>query len=103
MNGFNNFQIGYVNGFPASGAAVDTSSYQICGKMTVSVFIGQMIPVYCSEPYQFSQYVIIQSLDTQAEKLCMAELCVYEPSQCAFALTFVFRKNVVVFYTFFDF
>ena len=103
VNGLNYFQVGYMDGFPASGAAVEPSSYQVCGSMTVSVFTGQMTSVYCSQPYQFSQYVIIQSLDTKAEKLCIAELCVYEPSQCAFALTFVFRKNVVVTCIFFDF
>ena len=103
VNGLNYFQIGYMDGFPASGAAVEPSSYQVCGSMTVSVSTGQMLTVYCSQPYQFSQYVIIQSLDTEAEILCIAELCVYKPSQCAFALTFAFRKNLVVSCIFFDF
>jgi len=55
--------------------------------MNVGVSVGKVINVDCISSTQQHRYVIVQSLDTAAEKLCIAEVCVYEGGQYTF--TFV--------------
>jgi len=45
-----------------------------------------VLTVNCAPSETLYQYVIIHSLDTSAEKMCIAEVCVYEPSQYAITL-----------------
>jgi len=83
VNGLNNFQVGFVTAIPTAGDYVDPSSYTVCGTVSTSVVINQEIRVDCVPNTELYQYVIIQSLDTEAEMLCMADVCVYEPRQYA--------------------
>jgi len=89
VDGLNNFQVGFPNALPAEGDLVDITSYPICGsQLNIAVQVGKLVELECdttvSEAAQY-QYVIIQSLDTESEKLCLAEIGVYEPGQYVFA------------------
>ena len=86
MNGLNNFQIGFLDALPAAGVAIDVNSYTICGSVSVGVTAGLEINVVCTASGEF-QYVIVQSIDTSAEELCIAEVCANEGG--LYAVTFV--------------
>ena len=88
VNGLNNFRVGFVVTLPTIGLAVDIDSYTVCGDVVVGVSVGLVLTVDCSCPAEMYQYVIIQSLDTNAEKLCIAEACVNE-CDGQYAVTFV--------------
>ena len=85
MNGLNNFVIGFPTVVPTEGTLVNPRSYEICGSVVVPVDVGLVIDITCASngPYQ---YVIVQSLDTNAEILCIAEVCVNEG--CKYAVMF---------------
>jgi len=85
VNGLNNFVVGFLTALPAVGSAVDTFSYTVCGTWDDVVYPGLEISVECSESSMSEKhrYVVVQSLDTSAESLCMAEVCVYEKGWCA--------------------
>jgi len=85
VNGLNNFQVGFPSVLPTAGSAVQTDSYPVCGVVEVGVTVGLVLKVTCpiSIAIQQYRYVIIQSLDTSAEKLCIAEVCVDAASQYA--------------------
>jgi len=89
VNGLDNFQVGFPSVLPTAGSAVQTDSYTVCGTMNVGVTVGLVLTVTChiSVSTQQYRYVIIQSLDTSAEKLCIAEVCVSASSQ--YAITFL--------------
>jgi len=78
VNGLNNFQVGFPRTLPTAGSAVFTTSYEVCGTFIGGVNIGLVITIDCASLTQQHRYVIVQSLDTAAEKLCIAEVCVYE-------------------------
>jgi len=86
VNGLNNFQIGFLDALPTAGVAIDVNSYTICASVSVGVTAGLEVNVVCTACYE-SQYVIVQSIDTSAEELCLAEVCVNECGQ--YAVTFV--------------
>jgi len=86
VNGLNNFQVGFPTALPTASDPVVTTSYTVCGTTMVGVTLGAEVTVDCAAPSD-QQYVIIQSLDTSAEKLCIAEACVNASSQ--YAVTFV--------------
>jgi len=81
VNGLNNFQIGFLDALPTANTAVDVTSYQVCGSLTVGVTVGKVVNVKCASSSVMYQYIIIQSVDTSAEKLCIAEVCVNEGGQ----------------------
>jgi len=56
------------------------------------VDIGIQIAVECS-PATTARYVIIQSLDTSAERLCIAEACVIEAGEYAIVIATGLEKN----------
>jgi len=95
-NGLDNFQVGFLDTFPAAGSAIDPNSYTVCSTAHISVNIVK-IGVTCSVSGIF-RYVIVQSLDTAPEKLCIAEVCVVaglcvhllgiEATACAFVKNF---------------
>jgi len=60
---------------PTAGSVVDPRSYEVCGSVLNGVDIGLGITVACNSSTT-ARYVIIQSLDTSAERLCIAEACV---------------------------
>jgi len=87
VNGLNNFQVGFPSTLPFAGSAVSITSYPLCGTKNIGVTIGQSVTVECETSTEKYQYVIVQSIDTVAEKLCIAEVGVYEGGQ--YAVTFV--------------
>ena len=72
---------------------MQTDSYTVCGMVEVGVTVGLVLTITCpiSVATQQYRYVIIQSLDTSAEKLCIAEACVNAASQ--YAVTFVLLQQ----------
>jgi len=66
---------------PTAGSAVATDSYPLCGQKNIGVTIAQSVTVNCEPTSNTYQYVIVQSLDTAAEQLCIAEVGVYEGGQ----------------------
>jgi len=101
VGGLNNFQVGFPDALPAEGDSVDITSYPICGsQLNIAVQVGKLVELDCdrtvSEAAQY-QYVIIQSLDTIGERLCLAEIRVYEPRQyaVAFVLFVIHHTNTI--------
>jgi len=94
VGGVNNIQVGMPSGFPrvwssVGQSQVNTSSYTVCGKSSNHrVVAGTVLTINCSPSTQQFQYVIVQSLDTRAEKLCIAEVAVYEGGLYASAIVF---------------
>ena len=86
MNGLDNFQVGFLDTFPTVGSAIDPNSYIVCGSVTIGVTTGLVLDVTCSVSGIF-RYVIVQSVDTHAEKLCLAEVCVQEGGLCVHLYT----------------
>ena len=80
VNGLNNFRVGCLTSLPSEGRAINTDSYRVCRDLQTGVSAGQVVKVDCRNA-DTCRYVIIQSLDTVAEKLCIAEACVLETSQ----------------------
>lgn len=82
MDGLNNFQVGFPSTFPVEGSSVDPRSYVVCGVWSnMPVEAGADAVIECTESDELFRYVIIQSLDTTAERLCLAEVGVYPQSQ----------------------
>ena len=71
---------------------VDSGSYDACGSVSFSVYIGVRIYVACN-PAMTARYVIIQSLDTSAERLCIAEVCVIEAGEYAIVIATGLEKT----------
>jgi len=88
VNGLNNFRVGFPDALPTANTAVDVASYPVCGSLTVGVNVGKVVTVKCASSSVMYQYIIIQSVDTSAEKLCLAEVCVNEAGQCAVTSVF---------------
>ena len=85
MNGLDNFHVGFLDTFPAAGSAIDPDSYTVCGSVQVGVTTGLVLDVTCSVSAIY-RYVVVQSVDTAAEKLCIAEVCVQEGGLCVHLL-----------------
>jgi len=66
---------------PTEGTAVDRDSYVVCGTWRDVVSKGSVITINCAPSTEKFRYVIVQSLDTKAEKLCIAEVAVYPGGQ----------------------
>jgi len=101
VDGLYNCQVGFLDALPAEGDSVDITSYPICGsQLNIPVQVGKLVELDCdrtvSEAAQY-QYVIIQSLDTIGERLCLAEIRVYEPGQyaVAFVLFVIHHTNTI--------
>ena len=89
MDGLNNFHVGFPDTLPVTGDLVDPTSYPVCWEqLNIPVQISKLVDMECdtavTEAAQY-QYVIVQSLDSETEKLCLAEVGVYEPGQYAVA------------------
>ena len=81
MNGLNNFQVGFLTAAPAVDAAI-AMNYDICGSVeNYPVSASGEITIECPATTAQYQYVVVQSTDSAAEKLCIAEICVYEGGQ----------------------
>jgi len=83
VNGLNDFAVGFLTALPAEGERVNTDTYTVCGTWNDVVSTGLEIPVPCDASTLTSKwrYVIVQSLDTEAEQLCIADVCVKEGGQ----------------------
>ena len=77
VSGLDNFAVGMPDVFPTEGSAVDTNSYTVCGTVNINATKGSVVHVDCPSFTQQFRYVIVQSLDTVAERLCIAEVAVY--------------------------
>jgi len=80
VEGLDIFQVGVHPGPLRTGLTVDTTSYTPCivggnAEQTPIVVAGNEIEVVCDSAVA-DQWVIIQSLDTRAEKLCLAEVVI---------------------------
>ena len=96
VNGLNNFLVGFLTALPAEGSAVDTNSYTVCNSMTVGVEPGLTVSLECSpSESEKHRYVVVQSVDTSAESLCIAEICVYGKGWCA--VTFAVMQQYVLY------
>ena len=84
MDGLDNYQVGFPATLPTVGVLLDPTSYPICGSVSgFVVSVGHQEDFSCPEELQENmyQYVVVQSLDVLAERLCLAEVGVYEPGQ----------------------
>ena len=78
--GLNNFQIGFPTTVPTAGEAVEIYSYDLCNTITVGVEASLELTLECIDPGSY-RYLIVQGVDTSAEKLCIAEVCALTPGQ----------------------
>jgi len=89
VDGIDNIQVGMPSGLPSVGSQVYTSSYTVCGNSSNHrVAAGAVLTINCSPSTQKFRYVIVQSLDRWAEKLCIAEVAVYKGSMYASTIVF---------------
>ena len=96
VNGLNYFQVGFPSELPSTTLAVDPASYPVCGVVDVGVSGGLVINVDCSETGLY-QYVIVQSIDTSAEKLCIAEVCAFEAGQYAVTFAYYYTQQRIAY------
>ena len=89
VNGLNNFKVGFLTTLPAADTAIEVDSYTECGLVSVGVEAGLVINVDCAASTEQYRYVIVQSADTSAESLCIAEVCVKEGGQYAITVVLV--------------
>jgi len=80
VDGLDNFQVGVLPGPLSTGLVVDVTSYARClvggnAAQNPIVVAGNEIEVACDSAVA-DQWVIIQSLDTGAEKLCIGEVVI---------------------------
>ena len=80
VDGMDNFQVGVLPGPLYTGLVVDKDSYTLCtvnmiAEQNPTVVAGNEIEVACDSAIS-NQWVIIQSLDTGAEKLCIGEVVI---------------------------
>jgi len=80
VEGLDNFQVGVLPGPLSTGLVVDKDSYTLCtvgGSYIQNPIIvaGNEIEVACDSAVD-GKWVIIQSLDTGAEKLCIGEVVI---------------------------
>jgi len=80
VEGLDNFQVGVHPGPLRTGLVVSTAEYALCsvGGMAAHnpiVVAGNEIEVVC-DTATIGRWVIIQSLDTGVEKLCLAEVVI---------------------------
>jgi len=90
VNGLDNFRVGCLNNdeLPSiddiQGVSINPDVYPVCRDFNnTGVTTGLVLTVGCSAgtACRNSHYVIIQSVDMVAEKLCIAEVCVLETGQ----------------------
>ena len=80
VEGLDNFQVVVLPGTLSTGLVVDKDSYTLCTVNMIAeqnpiVVAGNEIEVACDSAVS-NQWVIIQSLDTAAEKLCIGEVVI---------------------------
>jgi len=76
-------------GSTVSDSLVDPSSYTVCGKSSSHrMATSAVFTINCSPSTQQFRYVIVQSLDSGAERLCMAEVAVYKGGLYASMIVF---------------
>jgi len=94
VDGLEDIQVGMPSRFPSVGSTVGDSqvrprSYTVCGKSSNHrVATGAVLAIDCSLSTQQFQYVIVQSLDNEAERLCIAEVAVYKGGMYASTIVF---------------
>ena len=92
VNGLNNFQVGCIQALPAAGDRVNVDGdYTVMGSWNDVVSAGLQVVVAWAAADETCRYVIVHSRDTQAEQLCVADICVVEGGQ--HLLTFVLLQQ----------
>ena len=82
VNALDNFHVGFPSTMPAEGDSVDPESYPLCGEIeNVAVESSKQYDFTCPETDVQYQYVIVQRTDTTGERLCLAEVGVYDRGQ----------------------
>jgi len=81
VSGLDKFEVGLSNVFPTEGSPLRPDSYTLCGRYSGSVTAGQNITVNCPPLSPQFRYVVVRSSDDTAERLCIAEVAVYNASQ----------------------
>jgi len=81
VSGLDNFEVLLSNEFPAVGSPVEADSYWLCARYQGQVSDGGNITVSCGARSLPGRYVIVRSLDTTSEHLCIAEVAVYASMQ----------------------
>lgn len=71
----------------------------VCGDVTIGVTIGEEVTVNCEATTEQYQYIIVQSLDTRAEELCIAEVCAYEGGMYAISFVVISCSNNATYYS----
>ena len=88
--GVDNFRVGGLTAPVYAGTAVDPDSYVQCGTAdanTHTVVAGNTLTVDCTDPAPVeTRYLIIQSLDANAEHLCIGEVVVERFCESAYTL-----------------
>ena len=83
VKGVDNFQVGGQPNQIFAGQTIDTDSYPVCGVAKGhAVVAGKPIVVTCGNAGLTTQYLIIQSLDTAPEQLCLGEVTVDVRGKC---------------------
>jgi len=82
---------------PTEGSSVDTESYALCGMWNSGVSILLAINIKCAPSAQIFRYVIVQSLDTEAEQLCLAEVAVYTAGRRAIVCMFMLSRDLYIY------
>jgi len=88
--GLDNFRVGGLTAPVYAGTAVDPDSYWRCGTAdanTHTVVAGNTLTVDCADPVPVeTRYIIVQSLDANAEHLCLADVVVERYCESAYTL-----------------
>ena len=83
VKGVDNFQVGGQPNPMSKGQTIDIDSYNVCGVTNGRrVKAGKSIVVNCRKAGLTTQYLIIQSLDTAPEQLCLGEVTVKVRDKC---------------------
>jgi len=83
VKGVDNFQVGGKRRKIYRGQTIDKDSYLVCSVANGHrVVAGKRIVVNCSGAGLTTQYLIIQSLDTAPEQLCLGEVTVDVLGKC---------------------
>jgi len=70
--------VGFLPNLPGHGASVDVASYTHCADMTGHEVDSSLVLRITCENNTKARYVIVQSLDSSRERLCIGEVAVYK-------------------------
>ena len=90
VDGLDNFRVGGITYQPTTDDLIYPDSYTVCADQNTHIVSnGFVLNVTCGTAVS-SRHIIIQSLDAVPERLCIAEVEMYEHMTGQYATTFVF-------------